>query len=206
MGSLLSVNPQGIEMHPKLIDPETGKPYCLKPENEALRNEIVQVAYNPAAADLFDYKVVKPRPVPERNIAFEPAWTEFRERLMKVDGVLFVSPEYNRSIPGPLKNAIDWASRPYGQNSFARKPTAIIGASTGRIGTAVMQSSLRSVLAFCDSPQLNAPEAYIYFTPQVFGEDGEIKNEDTKAFLTNYMKQFLEFIIRVLTVVPQNKP
>ena len=69
-----------------------------------------------------------------------------------------------------------------------------------------MQSSLRRVLAFCDSPQLNVPEAYIYFTPEIFGEDGEIKDEDTKAFLTEYMKQFREFIIRVLSVVPQNKP
>jgi chromate reductase, NAD(P)H dehydrogenase (quinone) len=137
---------------------------------------------------------------------YPPEGRALKDAIAGVDAVLFVSPEYNRSIPGPLKNAIDWASRPYGQNSFARKPTAIIGASTGRIGTAVMQSGLRSVLAFCDSPQLNAPEAYIYFTPEVFGEDGEIKNEETKAFLTNYMKQFLEFIVRVLSVVPQNRP
>ena len=129
-----------------------------------------------------------------------------KDAVAGVHAVLFVSPEYNRSIPGALKNAIDWASRPHGQNSFARKPSAIIGASTGRIGTAVMQSNLRSVLAFCDSPQLNVPEAYIYFTPDLISADGEIKNEGTKAFLTQYMEEFREFIIRVLTVVPQNVP
>ena len=69
-----------------------------------------------------------------------------------------------------------------------------------------MQSSLRSVLAFCDSPQLNVPEAYIQFSPEVFGEDGEIHDESTKAFLTGYMEQFRAFIIRVMTVVPQNRP
>ena len=137
---------------------------------------------------------------------YPPQGRALKEAIAGVDAVLFVSPEYNRSIPGPLKNAIDWASRPWGQNSFARKPSAIIGASSGQIGTAVMQSNLRSVLAFCDSPQLNFPEAYIHFTPEVFGKDGDIMNEGTKAFLTDYMKQFREFIIRVLSVVPQNRP
>jgi chromate reductase len=137
---------------------------------------------------------------------YPPEGRALKEALAGVNAVLFVSPEYNRSIPGPLKNAIDWASRPWGQNSFARKPSAIIGASTGQIGTAVMQSSLRSVLAFCDSPQLNAPEAYIHFSPEVFCADGEIKNPETKVFLSSYMEAFREFIIRVLSVVPQNMP
>lgn len=134
---------------------------------------------------------------------YPPAGRALKEALASVNAVLFVSPEYNRAIPGALKNAIDWASRPYGQNSFARKPSAIIGASTGRIGTAVMQASLRSVLAFCDSPQLNVPEAYIHFTPDVFAEDGEILNDGTRQFLAGYMEEFREFIIRVMTVVPQ---
>ena len=121
---------------------------------------------------------------------YPPAGRALKETIAGVNAVLFVSPEYNRSIPGPLKNAIDWASRPRGQNSFARKPSAVIGASTGRIGTAVMQGSLRSVLAFCDSPQLNVPEAYIHFIPEFFGEDGEIKDEGTKEFLTRYMAEF----------------
>ncbi|GAB3520929.1 NADPH-dependent FMN reductase [Arthrobacter monumenti] len=114
------------------------------------------------------------------------------------DGILFVSPEYNRSIPGALKNAIDWGSRPWGANSFARKPTGIIGASPGGIGTAVMQSSMRSVLSFLDAPQLNAPEAYIQFKPDVFGDNGEVKNEDTKAFLSHFMDEYCAFVQRVL--------
>ncbi|MGO8264164.1 NADPH-dependent FMN reductase, partial [Rhizobium ruizarguesonis] len=71
-----------------------------------------------------------------------------------------VNDEYNRSIPGGLKNAIDWASSPYGTNSFRRKPSAVIGTSPGAIGTEVAQQNLRSVLSFCNSPQMNAPEAY----------------------------------------------
>ena len=88
-----------------------------------------------------------------------------KDAIAAVDAVLFVTPEYNRSIPGALKNAIDWASRPYGENAFTRKPSAVIGTSPGKIGTAVGQQHLRSVLGFCNSPQMNAPEAYIQFTP-----------------------------------------
>jgi chromate reductase len=114
------------------------------------------------------------------------------------DGILIVSPEYNRSIPGGLKNAIDWASRPWGENSFARKPTGIIGASPGGIGTAVMQASMRSVLSFLDAPQLNAPEAYITFDAEVFGDDGEVRDESTAQFLRHYMGEFAAFVQRVL--------
>ena len=114
------------------------------------------------------------------------------------DGILFISPEYNRSIPGALKNAIDWGSRPWGTNSFARKPTGIIGASPGGIGTAVMQSSMRAVLSFLDAPQLNAPEAYIRFDPEVYGDDGEVKNPDTETFLRHYMEEYGAFVERVL--------
>src|SRR6187397_3663986 len=97
----------------------------------------------------------------------------FKDALAAVDAVLFVTPEYNRSIPGGLKNAIDWASRPYGENSFTRKPSAVIGTSPGAIGTAIAQSHLRSVLSFCNSPQMNAPEAYIQFKPDLITPDGK---------------------------------
>src|SRR5690606_22096475 len=89
----------------------------------------------------------------------------FKAAIAAVDASLFVTPEYNRSIPGALKNAIDWASRPYGQNSFSRKPSAVIGTSPGAIGTAVAQQHLRSILSFCNSPHMNAPAAYIQFKP-----------------------------------------
>ncbi|QEE62012.1 NAD(P)H-dependent oxidoreductase [Salinibacterium sp. dk2585] len=126
-----------------------------------------------------------------------------KEAIASVDAVLFVTPEYNRAIPGALKNAIDWASRPWGQNSFARKPSAVIGASIGAIGTAVAQQNLRSVLSFCDSPQMNSPEAYIQMTPGLITDDGEVTNESTKEFLTGYMNSYFEFITRVLTVIPK---
>jgi chromate reductase, NAD(P)H dehydrogenase (quinone) len=117
--------------------------------------------------------------------------------------VLFVTPEYNRDIPGSLKNAIDWASRPWGQNSFARKPSAVIGASPGKIGTAVAQQNLRSILSFCNSPQMNAPEAYIQFLPGLITDDGEVTDATTEEFLREFMESFRVFIERVLTVLPR---
>ena len=107
-----------------------------------------------------------------------------RRRSPRSDAVLFVTPEYNRSIPGALKNAIDWASRPWGQNSFDHIPAAVIGASIGQIGTAVAQQSLRGVLSFCNARQMTAPEAYIQYSPEVFPDDGEVTDESTREFLT----------------------
>ena len=127
----------------------------------------------------------------------------FKEALAAVDAVLFVTPEYNRSIPGGLKNAIDWASRPYGQNSFTRKPSAMIGTSPGKIGTAVAQSHLRSILAFCNSPQMNSIEAYIQFERGLITDDGEVTNESTREFLRGFMAEFSAFIARVYTALPR---
>lgn len=134
---------------------------------------------------------------------FPPVARAFKEAIENVDAVMFVTPEYNRSIPGGLKNAIDWASRPWGDNSFARKPSAVIGGSPGAIGTAVAQQSLRSVLSFCNSPQMNAPEAYIQVTPGLIADDGTVTNEGTEAFLREWMIEFRAFITRVLTVIPR---
>ncbi len=127
----------------------------------------------------------------------------FKNAIKASDAILFVTPEYNRSIPGGLKNAIDWASRPYGTNAFTRKPSAVIGTSPGAIGTAVAQQSLRSVLSFCNSPQMNAPEAYIQFTPGLITDEGEVTVGSTEEFLRNYMAEFHIFIERVLTVLPR---
>jgi chromate reductase len=135
---------------------------------------------------------------------FPPVARAFKDAIASVDAVLFVTPEYNRSIPGGLKNAIDWASRPYGSNSFARKPSAIIGTSPGAIGTAVAQQSLRSVLAFCNSPQMNAIEAYIQFTPDLISDDGKVTVQSTEEFLRRFMAEFHAFIARVLQVLPRN--
>ncbi len=136
---------------------------------------------------------------------YPPEGRALKDAIAAVDAVLFVTPEYNRSIPGALKNAIDWASRPWGQTSFARKPSAVIGASPGAIGTAVGQQSLKQVLAFCNSPLMNTVEAYIQFRPGLFGDNGEVNDPETEAFLRNYMKEFHEFIARVLTVLPPDE-
>jgi chromate reductase, NAD(P)H dehydrogenase (quinone) len=135
---------------------------------------------------------------------FPPVARALKDAIAAVDAVLFVTPEYNRSIPGGLKNAIDWASRPYGRNSFTRKPSGIIGASTGKIGTAVGQQHLRSILAFCNSPLMNSIEAYIQFTPGLITEDGEVTDDSVGEFLSNYMAEFQGFIARVYTALPRN--
>ena len=127
----------------------------------------------------------------------------FKKAIADADAVLFVTPEYNRSIPGGLKNAIDWASRPWGQNSFARKASGVIGTSPGSIGTAVAQQSLRGVLCFCNSPLMNNVEAYIHFKPGLVSADGEVTDEATVEFLRNYMAELHAFIVRVLTVLPR---
>jgi len=136
---------------------------------------------------------------------YPPVARAFKEAIASVDAVLFVTPEYNRSIPGALKNAIDWASRPYGQNAFTHKPSAVIGASIGQIGTAVGQQHLRSILSFCNSPQMNAPEAYIHFTPGLITDEGEVTVQSTEEFLRSYMAELSDFIRRVLTVLPPNE-
>ena len=137
------------------------------------------------------------------DVDYPPVARAFKKALDDVDAVLFVTPEYNRSIPGGLKNAIDWASRPWGKNSFTRKPSGVIGASTGMIGTAVAQQSLRGVLCFCNSPLMNMVEAYVHFKPGLITADGEVTDDKTQEFLGNYMKELRDFIVRVLTVLPR---
>lgn len=129
---------------------------------------------------------------------------DFKQAIADVDGILFVTPEYNRSIPGGLKNAIDWGSRPWGTNSFTRKPSAVIGASPGAIGTALAQQHLRSVLCFCNSPLMNAIEAYIQFKPGLITETGEVTDPSTEEFLRNYLKELYLFVARMLSVMPRD--
>lgn len=134
---------------------------------------------------------------------YPPVARALKQAIAAVDAVLFITPEYNRSIPGALKNAIDWASRPWGKNSFSHKPSAVIGASPGSIGTAVAQQQLRGVLCFCNSPLMNTLEAYIHFTPGLITEDGQVTNDATADFLRNYMVELHLFIQRVLAVLPR---
>jgi chromate reductase len=131
---------------------------------------------------------------------YPPAGRALKDAIAAVDAVLFVTPEYNRGIPGCLKNSIDWASRPHGTNSFAHKPSAVIGASPGKLGTAVAQQSLRSLLSSCNSPLMEAPEAYIQFSPGLITEVGEVTDKGTAQFLRDFMQAFEVFVTRVLTV------
>ncbi|QYJ80307.1 NADPH-dependent FMN reductase [Shewanella acanthi] len=143
---------------------------------------------------------------PDYDADFPPVARAFKKAIAEMDGILFVTPEYNRSIPGGLKNAIDWASRPWGHNSFTAKPSGVIGTSPGSIGTALAQQSLRSVLCFCNSPLMNTVEAYVQFKPGLITETGEVTDEHTAAFLTKYMNELHAFIVRVLTVLPRIPP
>jgi chromate reductase len=140
---------------------------------------------------------------PDYDPDYPPEAVALKEAVGRSDAVLFVTPEYNRGIPGALKNAIDWASRPWGQNSFDHIPAAVIGASIGQIGTALAQQSLRGVLSFCNARQMTAPEAYIQFSPEVFTPEGEVTDDSTAEFLRGYMRDFREHIARVLTVIPR---
>src|SRR3954454_7067489 len=120
---------------------------------------------------------------PDYDTDYPPEARALKDAIARSDAVLFVTPEYNRSIPGALQNALDWGSRPWGQNSFHHIPAAVIGASIGAIGTAVAQQSLRGVLSFCNARQMTSPEAYITFSAERFRADGEVVDGSTANFL-----------------------
>ena len=171
--------------------------------NRLLSKALVRVA--PAELQMTEISF---RDLPLYSYDYDPKYpavaTEFKNAIAAVDAVLFVTPEYNRSVPGALKNAIDWASRPYGHNAFARKPSAIIGTSPGKIGTAIAQQHLRAILAFCNSPLMNSIEAYIQFADGLISDDGQVSDPSTSKFLQKYMAEFHGFIQRVYTVLPRN--
>ena len=129
---------------------------------------------------------------------------DLKRSIERSDGVLFVTPEYNRGIPGSLKNAIDWASRPWGKNSLNNMVCGVIGASIGQIGTAVGQQSLRAALSFCNARQMTAPEAYIHFTHEVYLADGEVTDDSAAGFLRDFMVDFRDYISLVRTVLPRS--
>jgi len=117
-----------------------------------------------------------------------------KSELRAVDAVMFVTAEYNRSVPGVLKNALDHASRPYGQSAWAGKPAGIIGASIGAISTAVAQLHLRTILAYLDMPTLGQPEAYLQVKDGFFDEAGNIANADTRKFLHGWMDKYAAWV------------
>ena len=133
---------------------------------------------------------------PDLDGDFPEAAREFKRAIDDVDGVIIVTPEYSRSIPGVLKNALDWSARPYGQASFSGKPTAIIGTSQGPISTAAAQQHLKAILSHYDAPTLGQPEGYVQSTPGLFTDSGEVTNDGTAAFLESYLDAFSRLISR----------
>ena len=121
-------------------------------------------------------------------------WLSFRETIRGVDAVLFVTPEYNRSVPGVLKNAIDVGSRPYGQSAWAGKPAAIVSVTPGAMGGFGANHALRQSLVFLDMPTLQQPEAYIGHADTRFPTDDGSTDTATKDFLAHFMKQFATWI------------
>jgi chromate reductase len=116
-----------------------------------------------------------------------------KAHITSVQGLLFVTPEYNRSVPGVMKNAIDHASRPYGKSVWAKKPAGVVGVSVGPVGTALAQQHLRNILAYLDVPVLGQPEAFIHNKEGLFTADGDI-GEASQAFLQGWMDQYVAWV------------
>ena len=164
-------------------------------------NKKLAHALEKLGGDLFTFTRVDIGDLPLFNQDNEDPLPESVQRMKdavaKADAVLFVTPEYNRSIPGVLKNALDWGSRPYGQNVWAGKPAAMAGSSPGAVGTAVAQSQLRSVLGFLGMALSVQPELYFHDKPGLLADDGSITNESTQKFLRGYLEAFAGWIRKV---------
>jgi len=124
-----------------------------------------------------------------------PSVQRLKSEIQAAHGVLFVTPEYNRSVPGVLKNAIDHASRPYGKSAFAGKPAGIIGASVGAIGTAMAQQHLRNMAAYLDMPTMNQPEAFIHAKDGLFDDNGDI-GPASREFLQGWVNGYLAWVAK----------
>jgi chromate reductase len=124
------------------------------------------------------------------------AWVDFRQQVAGVDALLFFTPEYNRSMPAPLKNAVDVGSRPYGKSVWASKPGAVISVSPSAIGGFGANHHLRQSLVFLNVPAMQQPEAYIGGADKLFAEDGSIANPSTKEFMVKYLAAFERWITR----------
>ena len=119
---------------------------------------------------------------------------KLKEQIKTADGILFVTPEYNRSMPAVTKNAVDWASRPFGQSVWAGKAVGVTGASPGAIGTAVAQSQLRSSLVILETLVMGGPEVYLTFKPDQIDDDGNVLNDKTAQFLTGFIDRFADWV------------
>lgn len=119
---------------------------------------------------------------------------EFKRRILAADAILFATPEYNYSLPGGLKNAIDWASRPYGESAWPGKPAAVMGASVGSLGTARAQYHLRQVLVTLNMPVVNQPEVMIGDAARRFDKDGRLSDEPTRQFIQKLLNALVQLV------------
>jgi len=134
---------------------------------------------------------------PDLEASPPPPWVGFRNQIRPVNGVLFVTPEYNRSVPGVLKNAIDVGSRPYGQSVWDKKPAGIVSVSPGAIGGFGANQHLRQSLVFLNMPPLQMPEAYIGGADKLFDESGRLTNSSTREFLGKYLQAFAAWVEKI---------
>ena len=123
-----------------------------------------------------------------------PAVTRMKAEIQSADGLLFVTPEHNRSVPAALKNAIDWATRPYGTNVLSGKPSAVAGTAQGAISAAIAQVHLKSILLTLTRAVLGQPECYIRYTDELFAPDGQVASEGTRKFLSGYVDAVVDFV------------
>jgi chromate reductase, NAD(P)H dehydrogenase (quinone) len=126
------------------------------------------------------------------EMAMPAAVLEFKQKILAADAILFATPEYNYSVAGALKNAIDWASRPYGESAWTGKPAAVMGVSTGRLGTARAQYHLRQILVTLDMPTVNQPEVMIGDAAQRFGPDGRLTDEPTRQSMQTLLEALVQ--------------
>ena len=161
--------------------------------NRKMANNLMQMA--PASMQM-EILEIGNLPMYNQDLDESPpqAWTEFRDRLRKYDGVLFVTPEYNRSVPGVLKNAIDVGSRPYGKSAWDKKPAAVVSVSPGAAGGFGANHHLRQSLVFLNMPAMPAPEAYIGNASKIFDDAGKISVDSTKEFMQKFTDAFAEWV------------
>lgn len=164
-------------------------------------NKKLARALETIGSDLFTFTTIDISRVPPFNQDDEgtlpKAVADMKAAVAAADAVLFVTPEYNRSIPGVLKNALDWGSRPYGENVWAGKPAAMAGSSGGNVGTAVAQSHLRSILGFLGMALTVQPELYLKDAPGLIADNGAVENEGTRKFLRGFLEAFAAWIAKV---------
>ena len=161
-------------------------------------NKKLARALEKTGSNLFVWSTVDISAVPLYNQDIEDdlpaAVRAMKEQIGKADAVLLITPEYNRSIPGVLKNVLDWGSRPYGQNVWAGKPAAMAGSSAGAVGTAVAQSHLRSVAGFLGMKLTAQPELYFRDLPDLLADDGTVQDERTRDYLRAFLTAFKDWI------------